>query len=323
MVIQSKINIEGQPNFDCENPYDGPNVEDKKCFKNLTSRSSFGKQLCLVHPKVLRWITVAQAKLTATVVDNGYCDLSRYSTTCPEFTDEVDVSPIEFNFSEKKPSIILQKIVTQNSLNQQEINDPERIISRQELNASPKIDVTNAQKSIKDEQVTQSLAPEIRRQIFDHKDGTTIGQALDYWWAEKTKLKEKEETLYTCRVEVIAKIRSLHELPSVKQAKNLCEWCSRQRRSRIRPFAMFVAEKAFRTCKECKMRFYSRYGCFTVASNQWIELPRIFDEGIDVVSAYRKLIELNSCSNYIKRDMNFNRNIEFDRDKLYKIDGFR
>uniref|UniRef100_A0A915L1C6 Uncharacterized protein n=1 Tax=Romanomermis culicivorax TaxID=13658 RepID=A0A915L1C6_ROMCU len=74
------------PNFDGENPFDGPKIDDEKCFKKLTNFSQSDRQVWLVHSKVLRWITVAKSKLAEKSInyDDDVCS-PRYSDICSEF----------------------------------------------------------------------------------------------------------------------------------------------------------------------------------------------------------------------------------------------
>uniref|UniRef100_A0A915JC57 Uncharacterized protein n=1 Tax=Romanomermis culicivorax TaxID=13658 RepID=A0A915JC57_ROMCU len=99
----------------------------------------------------------------------------------------------------------------------------------------------------------RTLSPGIRGRKF-HEDGTTtIGEALDrYWGAENEENFEKQETMYARRVEIIVKIRSLHEPSHHGKA---CWWCSGRKNSSLSTFAFFSGEKARLTCTNCKRKF--------------------------------------------------------------------
>uniref|UniRef100_A0A915I8D9 Uncharacterized protein n=1 Tax=Romanomermis culicivorax TaxID=13658 RepID=A0A915I8D9_ROMCU len=59
-LVVRKMGFSKEPDFDPRNIFKGPDLNDETCFKHLRSSSA---ELCLVHPKVLQWISSVQATL--------------------------------------------------------------------------------------------------------------------------------------------------------------------------------------------------------------------------------------------------------------------
>uniref|UniRef100_A0A915KQB3 Uncharacterized protein n=1 Tax=Romanomermis culicivorax TaxID=13658 RepID=A0A915KQB3_ROMCU len=302
------VGFKSDPDFNAENPFDGPDLNDEKAFKLVASPSQ-GK-LCIIHPKVLRWITVAKQKLKEltdlTRRESAFASLSM--TTASAFVEPVG----DFLAATDSPSsgtTINERPLMMENVDQDTIMDNSSDISRLLFKMSDpskrpfttpsslgKRGRKTSYEMLAENGALPAVPNEIRNERLDHR--MTIGEALDYWWSEEGAKITPE--CYRQRVHVLVTIRSLYEpSPPSKQLNcRICWWCVRLYKQKISVWAMFVDETPRRTCHKCRGRFLRRAGCQTSFGTFWVELPRIF-ENCTGQDAVRRLISHQLCSRYV------------------------